>query len=220
MLAVSLSLLARNEYQSLAGLLPHAVEKEFGKKDNEFKLELLSQPGRTLYLNGRVDRIDLGAGQIRITDYKHSTNKANLSKMAKPELFGRSAFQLPIYLAAARNLLGGDYAGQHLTARILPTILLSMRPPGAEMERMTFFSPKQLKSGPKPCKAAKSICSTPSKPCGPAFCRATSAPTPRRKIAGIAISGGFAGPSRRPARRGQGRPTRERSPERNQEAGR
>ena len=138
-LAASLSRLALREYQDLEGMRPHAVEASFGREGDELVLELLARPEKSLCLTGRVDRIDLGPGRVRITDYKHGTNATNLGKMAKEELFGQSAFQLPVYLAAAGNLLGKAYDGQHLSARILPTILLGMKPPCAEMEPDSLF---------------------------------------------------------------------------------
>ena len=142
-LAVSLAELARNEYQDMQGMIPHAVEQPFGGEGNELRLGLLSRPGQALNLAGRVDRIDLGPEQVRITDYKHSTNAANLRKMAQPGLFGQAVFQLPVYLAAAKALLGDDYSGQFLSARILPTILLGIKPPMARMEPTDIFLAQQ-----------------------------------------------------------------------------
>ena len=106
-LAVSLTLLAKNEYRVLGDMKPFAVECSFGDEGSGLEIELLSKPGQALQLVGRVDRVDLGPGQVCITDYKHSTNGTKLRAMANPDLFGKEAFQLPVYLAAAKGILGG-----------------------------------------------------------------------------------------------------------------
>jgi ATP-dependent helicase/DNAse subunit B len=63
-----------------------------------------------LWLEGRIDRLELHPGRgrvrtLRVLDYKNSRNAGRFSKMADPERkqFGWTDFQLPVYLMGALN---------------------------------------------------------------------------------------------------------------------
>jgi ATP-dependent helicase/DNAse subunit B len=83
-----------------------------------FALNDLRDPWRVrLWLEGRIDRLELHPGRnrvrkLRVLDYKNSRNAGRLSKMADPERaqFGWTDFQLPIYLMGALNEFGGRLA--------------------------------------------------------------------------------------------------------------
>ncbi len=101
------------------GLRPMAVEREFGPDDGG--LEVVVDEGPPLRLTGRLDRLDVGAGLVMVTDYKHSANQAKLREAVKPELVGVSQFQLPVYLALARQAAG--QGGARLLGRLVPTLV-------------------------------------------------------------------------------------------------
>ena len=107
------------ECEELSGLKPKAVEADFGKDD---ELLTVSVPdGPPLGLRGRLDRLDVGPGVVRITDYKHTANKSSLKDPVRQDALGVSAFQLPVYLAAAAKML--DSKEKTMIARIVPTRL-------------------------------------------------------------------------------------------------
>jgi hypothetical protein len=66
-----------------------------------------------IFLHGVIDRVDIGDGRAVVLDYK-SGAKARYASQIKSEALCDSAWQLPIYLAAARAALG-------------PTVALSAR---------------------------------------------------------------------------------------------
>jgi hypothetical protein len=83
-----------------------------------FALNDLRDPARVrLWLEGRIDRLELHPGRdrvrnLRVLDYKNSRNAGRLSKMADPEgaQFGWTDFQLPVYLMGALNEFSGRLA--------------------------------------------------------------------------------------------------------------
>lgn len=64
--------------------------------------------GRTIYLNGKIDRIDRAGSKYFVTDYKSGD-------APKSNAFADTDLQLPLYLLAAERLLadpaGGSVAG-------------------------------------------------------------------------------------------------------------
>ncbi len=96
--------------------IPTYFEVRYGMKRHGFQESEISteEPvpiklaGKTIHLRGRIDRIDLTKDKkrARVRDYK--TGKVS----AKPNDFqGGSALQLPLYLYAARQLLGRLHKG-------------------------------------------------------------------------------------------------------------
>ncbi|MBS1153332.1 MAG: hypothetical protein H6Q89_5030 [Myxococcaceae bacterium] len=86
--------------------LPEAVEVTFGRgaKDERFRQVVTpgARPGeRDVFLNGKIDRIDLGPGGAGVVDYKGGRKNKN----ARRELL-LSDFQLPAYVLALRQALG------------------------------------------------------------------------------------------------------------------
>lgn len=85
--------------------LPDAVEVTFGRgaKDDRFAQVVTpaARPGeQDVFLNGKIDRIDLGPGGAGVVDYKSGRKNKN----AKHELLV-SDFQLPAYVLALRQAL-------------------------------------------------------------------------------------------------------------------
>jgi ATP-dependent helicase/nuclease subunit B len=85
--------------------LPDAVEVTFGRgaTDERFRTVVApaARPGeQDVFLNGKIDRIDLGPGGAGVVDYKAGRKKKN----AKAELLV-SDFQLPAYVLALRQAL-------------------------------------------------------------------------------------------------------------------
>jgi RecB family exonuclease len=112
---------------------PIALEAAFGTSDAPCILEL--QPGRSLHLEGRIDRVDqrLCDGALVLRDYK--TGRAPSGKSALFETARR--LQMPIYMWAARRL----FPGQNLAEAALDYVdggrLLGMRPDEVSEEALT-----------------------------------------------------------------------------------
>lgn len=117
------------ECQEMPPASPWAVEAGFGlDKDGPegVPVELLDSPEEPpLTLVGRLDRLDVGDGLVRVSDYKHTGNDGVLRTLTKKEEQGESVFQLPVYLLAARYLLGQKAAGADSLARVVPTRLVA-----------------------------------------------------------------------------------------------
>jgi hypothetical protein len=111
-----------SELEQLGECLPQAVEAEFGGESDPLRIPL--DDGGSLSLRGRLDRLDACPGQLRITDYKHTKNSMLLRHAVDQDSLGITAFQLPIYLAAAKNTMG---AQKELVARLVPTKLTKRR---------------------------------------------------------------------------------------------
>ncbi len=115
------------EEAALAGLRPAAVELplgaggegggDMGGDRGGEGLAVALAGGGELRLVGRLDRLDLGPGELRVTDYKHGGNPTLMRQGARAELAGEAVFQLPVYLAEARRLHGPLAA----RGRIVPT---------------------------------------------------------------------------------------------------
>jgi RecB family exonuclease len=127
------------ELKDLGSCTPTEVEADFGQ--NSGLLEVPLTEGPALRLHGRLDRLDICSSQIRVTDYKHSRNLALLKHAVDEEAQGVTAFQLPVYLAAAKARLG---EGRELLARLTPTRLTS-KPVGilAYADDDPFLAPLQ-----------------------------------------------------------------------------
>lgn len=84
-----------------AGLRPTAFEFAFGGRDGQDPP--LEFDG--LHLAGKIDRVDTGAAGALVLDYKSGATDANARKLREGSLLA-TQFQLPVYLLAARRLLG------------------------------------------------------------------------------------------------------------------
>jgi ATP-dependent helicase/nuclease subunit B len=108
------------EMETMAGALPWAVERDIDQG-----LEITVDGGPPLGLKGRLDRLDQGPKKAVITDYKHTANEAGLREATDKDLAGVSQFQLPVYMAAALEMMDGQ--GKALTGRLVPTLLASSK---------------------------------------------------------------------------------------------
>jgi ATP-dependent helicase/DNAse subunit B len=69
-----------------------------------------------LVLRGRLDRLDFNrdsqrlVDRLRVRDYKTSRSPASYADMLRPDAFGITAFQLPVYLMAALERFRGERA--------------------------------------------------------------------------------------------------------------
>ncbi|MGD9123592.1 MAG: PD-(D/E)XK nuclease family protein, partial [Desulfarculaceae bacterium] len=122
----ALSRVVSREMKDLAQTPVRAVEMEFGPEGAE--LRVLVKEGEPLVLQGRLDRLDLGQGMLRVTDYKHTTQDQNLRNLAKKEAQAKYAFQLPMYLAAARRMMADQAQPlSQLIGRLVPTALTHLK---------------------------------------------------------------------------------------------
>ncbi|MCF8031563.1 MAG: PD-(D/E)XK nuclease family protein [Desulfarculaceae bacterium] len=116
-LLTALNQVVAEEMAALEGMRPLTVEAEFGREDDGLKIEV--EQGEPLRLHGRLDRLDQGQGELRVVDYKHSLSPRAAKDPVRRNELAISAFQVPVYLAAARDLWGGP--GDALSARLVPT---------------------------------------------------------------------------------------------------
>lgn len=113
--------------EPLLAALGRVVEREMAEMGSwrptavESQVDLpLSQEGEPeLHLHGILDRLDQAPSALRVTDYKHVGNHQNVTQAVRPDNLGVSAFQVPIYLAAALDLQGKGV--NSLTGRLVNT---------------------------------------------------------------------------------------------------
>jgi RecB family exonuclease len=117
------------EIAEMADARPIAIEQEIAIEGKG--LEIPVDDGPPLIIKGRLDRMDEGAKGLVVSDYKHTSDDAAIKDPANQELAGVSQFQLPVYLAFARQARGRE--GITLSGRIVPTLL-----PGAKTRKMDF----------------------------------------------------------------------------------
>jgi PD-(D/E)XK nuclease superfamily protein len=105
------------EMADMGEMLPSLVEKDFGDEQGGLEVPL---PGEApLLLHGILDRLDRGPDGLRVVDYKHSNQASVISRPLKKDDLGTCAFQMPVYVAGAR-----EFFGKHddaLQARVVPT---------------------------------------------------------------------------------------------------
>jgi hypothetical protein len=85
------------------GCLPVRFESRFGP------LPVTFPDGAPIFLQGSIDRIDLGTGRAVVLDYK-TGGRRSYAAHVKPEALCVTAWQLPIYAAAVRAELGAAVA--------------------------------------------------------------------------------------------------------------
>lgn len=151
-LARTLATVVAREMAAMGGLRPSRVEAEFGGKDGEAPaLEVKLAQGEPLFLQGRLDRLDQEPGALRVVDYKHTSNPGKVSGPLKDADLGVSAFQMPVYLAAARELWGK--ADDTLRARVAPTRKMGHKPatkdftPGDDFLAQDLATRRELAQG-------------------------------------------------------------------------
>ena len=88
------------EIKEAGDLLPRELELEFGE-DEAVECEL--EPGRTIRFQGRIDRLDVSDDQARARVIDYKTGK---TKYKSNSFEGGRCLQLPVYLLAARGLMG------------------------------------------------------------------------------------------------------------------
>ena len=113
----ALSQVVAQEMAAMGDPRPSLVERDFGRDDDGLSLAL--DDGPPLSLRGRVDRLDQGEGSLRVVDYKHSGRADAAKQPVRAKDLAISAFQVPVYLAAARRLWGAP--DDALSARVVPT---------------------------------------------------------------------------------------------------
>lgn len=123
LLLTALGEVVRREEDALTGWRVEAVELDLTP---EAGLMVDVGHGPPLILGGRLDRLDLSPETVRVTDYKHTSRDAGVRGPLKRDDLARTAFQMPVYLAAARRLSGwqGPLAG-----RVAPTRRLDLKTP-------------------------------------------------------------------------------------------
>ncbi len=122
-LHTALAQVVAREMQAMTEVLPVAVEEDIGGNASEFTIPV--DDGPPLSLKGRLDRLDRGPESAVVSDYKHTGNEAGLREATNREQAGVTQFQLPVYMAAANELMGVE--GNALTGRLVPTLLASSK---------------------------------------------------------------------------------------------
>ena len=69
---------------------------------------------RTIFVVGTIDRIDCGEDRIRIIDYKDSRSGRYYQDLLRREHLGVLHFQIPVYLAAAKEFMTGHHAASRM----------------------------------------------------------------------------------------------------------
>jgi RecB family exonuclease len=88
------------------GLVPRLLEHRFGGEAEEPPLAI-PDGGETVLLQGRIDRVDGGAGRLLVLDYKNARRGGDHQEKLEPEALGEVNFQVPAYLLAAARALPG-----------------------------------------------------------------------------------------------------------------
>jgi hypothetical protein len=117
----------RAEAEGPRDVTPMLLEHAFGGRSGRPPLTLTAR-GEVVRVRGRIDRVDAGPSRLLVIDYKNSKG-SNLREKLDPEAFGESAFQIPLYLAAAardlpgRGRLEATYAVLRKAERLDPVTL-------------------------------------------------------------------------------------------------
>jgi ATP-dependent helicase/DNAse subunit B len=123
-LSRTLAQVVAREMAEMPPFRPSQVEAKFGYEDEG--LEVAVGEADSLFLYGRLDRLDQKRGALRVVDYKHASQKKAIGDPVKKDNLGVSAFQMLVYLAAARRLWGAP--DDELTARVAPTRKMEFKP--------------------------------------------------------------------------------------------
>jgi hypothetical protein len=123
-LCKALTQVVEREIGQMEGALPWGVEKDINSETGHLIIQV--DQGPPLGLKGRLDRLDKGPAKAVVSDYKHTSNEAGLREATNQELAGVTQFQLPVYMAAARQMMGCE--GLALTGRLVPTLLAASKP--------------------------------------------------------------------------------------------
>ncbi|MBI5367952.1 MAG: exodeoxyribonuclease V subunit gamma [Planctomycetes bacterium] len=88
-------------------VVPVEFELGFGFADGAGERPFLLRTPQVgaVRLRGKIDRIDVGDGLLRVVDYKYSRSPDKFKDATAADRLGRLAFQLPLYLRAAAELL-------------------------------------------------------------------------------------------------------------------
>jgi hypothetical protein len=87
------------------GLAPALLEHRFGGRSGRAPLEVRGD-GETVLLQGRIDRVDASGERLLVIDYKNARDAKPYAELLEPDAMGVTSFQVPAYLAAARELPG------------------------------------------------------------------------------------------------------------------
>ena len=99
-------LLVEAQHGGFSGGTPAAFEAEFGEGKPWPALRVPAPAGEgEVFLRGKIDRVNVGAAELAVIDYKTGRRQAHDGALKDGERL-RTAFQLPIYAAAARHGLG------------------------------------------------------------------------------------------------------------------
>ena len=111
-LLAALGRVVGREMAEMGAWRPEAVE-------SRVDLPLVQEGEPELHIHGILDRLDQAPNALRVTDYKHVANQQTVTQAVRPDYLGVSAFQVPIYLAAA--LEGQGPGVSSLTGRLVNT---------------------------------------------------------------------------------------------------
>ncbi|MFH1138086.1 MAG: PD-(D/E)XK nuclease family protein [Pseudomonadota bacterium] len=91
----------RREPSFAGAYRPSFFEWDFKPGGTAPPLEIELAAGGKIFIQGRLDRIDLAPDGARVIDYKLSSNAAQYGRLLKPDQLGVVSFQAPTYLAVA-----------------------------------------------------------------------------------------------------------------------
>lgn len=112
-LLAMLERMVAREGEECSNLVPVAFEESFPG------LEVANPDGTSFFLKGTIDRVDIdqGGGSLRIVDYKLGGDENRFRELLKTENWGRTSFQMPVYLLAAMERFGVQGGWQQAAAR-------------------------------------------------------------------------------------------------------
>ena len=95
------------EYRATYGADTLATEFAFGRDGTREAVELRLSDGRSVRVNGSIDRVDrLADGRLAVIDYKSGSTRNYVDVSHDDPLLRGALLQLPIYAHAARAFLG------------------------------------------------------------------------------------------------------------------
>lgn len=96
-LLVMLEQLAELEAEEASPFVPDLFEQPFDD------LAVEDDDGSRIFLTGKIDRVDVAAGdgRLRVVDYKMAGDSGKYRALLKKEQLGETSFQMPVYLLAA-----------------------------------------------------------------------------------------------------------------------
>ncbi len=122
------------EYRATYGADTLATELAFGRDGTREAVELRLSDGRSVRVNGSIDRVDrLADGRLAVIDYKSGSTRNFVDVSHDDPLLRGALLQLPIYAHAARAFLG-DGGAEPVLAEYWFVLKEPKKPRGYEVD--------------------------------------------------------------------------------------